>query len=202
MLNKTFKTTWLIAAAAVLFASSCANAATIHAKDIELFNGWVGKTQKAFYEDGDFKNWSTCFSSTNGSCSASTKSSTVGACRSTEFGIGADWELPMKIPGLSLSGSASHSWTECNERSESTECTPHVGFKGGTAVLVSERIGRTKYLGVFAIPLGKVKLPANYFVSNYQGSKIYQYSGAPIITQGYLPEYRAYGCQYVRPWVN
>ncbi|MCW2001797.1 hypothetical protein FHY30_000490 [Xanthomonas arboricola] len=188
--------------AATIFLSCNYSYAANPGEEREHFVGWLGKNQKSFYEDGDYKKWASCLDGKNGDCSASTKSTTVGACRTTGFDIGAAWEMPFKIPGLSLSGNANHSWTECNERSESTECKPHVGFKGGTAVLVSERWGRTKYFGIEPIP-GDGEFPKNYKQvtdPDYGLGYFWIYTGPPITHDGYLPEYRAFGCQYVRPW--
>lgn len=159
------------------------------------FGGWLGKNQKSFFEDtGDL---AVCYGDA-AHCPTSTKSTTRGACREQGFDIGGGWDVPIRIPGLSLSASYNNSWTECNERAEETSCPPKAHSKYAPSILVGERWGRLHVTGANSGPFLNGGCEAGY-TKVWQGGSEWrcEYNGAPYNKDGYLPEFRYVACEYL-----
>ncbi len=159
------------------------------------FGGWLGKNQKSFYEDHG--TLSVCYGD-EAHCPTSTESTTRGACRDQSFDMGGSWELPLKIPGLSLSGNFSNSWTECNEKAEENSCPPKAHSAYAPAILVGERWGRTHVTHVNTGWFQNGSCEAGYKKTWMGGANFRcEYNGAPYDKDGYLPEFRYKSCEYI-----
>ncbi|MCS3809126.1 hypothetical protein [Xanthomonas sp. 4461] len=159
------------------------------------FGGWLGKNQKSFYEDpGDL---AVCYGD-EAHCPTSTKSTTRGTCKEQSFDIGGSWDVPIRIPGLSLAGNYNRSWTECNERADENSCPPKAHSKYAPAILVGERWGRTHVTGANSGWFQNGSCEAGY-KKTWMGGPNWrcEYNGAPYDKDGYLPEFRYVGCEYL-----
>ncbi|WP_146091261.1 hypothetical protein [Xanthomonas arboricola] len=158
------------------------------------FGGWIGKNQKSFYEDAGTP--AVCYGD-EAHCPTSTRSTTRGSCRDQGFDIGASWDLPVRIPGLSLSGNYNRSWTECNERAEENSCPPKAHSKYSPAVLVGERWGLSHVTGSNSGWFQNGSCEAGW-KKTYRGGSNWRcdYVGGSYDKTGYLPEFRYVGCEY------
>ncbi|MCC4587254.1 hypothetical protein JWH11_16625 [Xanthomonas melonis] len=158
------------------------------------FGGWIGKNQKSFYEDAGSPG--VCYGDA-AHCPSAANSTTRGACRSEGFDISGTWDVPIRIPGLSLTGNYNRSWSECNERAEEISCPPKVHSKYSPAILVGERWGLTHITGANSSWFQNGRCEAGYKKVWMGGPNFRcEYNGAPYDKTGYLPEFRYRGCQY------
>jgi len=160
------------------------------------FGGWNGKDQKSFFEDEGTQ--AVCYGD-EAHCPTSTRSTARGTCRGQDFNVGlsADWDLPFKLSGLSLSGSYNRSWQECNERAEENSCPPKAHSRYAPAVLIGERMGTTHVSGSNSGWFQNGSCQEGW-KKTWQGGPNWRcdYYGGNYDKTGYLPEFRYVGCEY------
>ena len=106
--------------------------------------------------------------------------------------------MPIKIPGLSLAGNYNYSWTECNEKADENSCPQKANSKYAPAILVGERWGREHVTGANSAWFQNGGCEAGYTKKWMGGANFRcEYTGAPYYRDGYLPEFRYVGCEYI-----
>lgn len=170
------------------------------------FLGWVGKQQQSRFVDGSV--FHVCYNNSGGQCGNIALTTGKSTCFTRGFNLGvsgtqgAKWELPVAVPGLQLSGQVTVQWQACNIRQETITCSPNPGWKGQAAILVGDRVGRTKITGVQnnTVASRDGKTCPRGFVLKWLGKSGYacNWNGGTWEAEGYLPEFRYSTCNYQR----